>query len=254
MIAYAVSVTLRVVLVDDMPEVRRVVRLALRLRGGFEVVGEAGNGGDAVQIAGAEKPDIVVLDLGLPDVTGRDVLSGVREQSPTSKIVVFSGSVDGSERDWIARRVDRYVLKDTDVEYLVDALESLGREPSSTAVLDLQRELSSVPAARRFVRTHLSNWNLDEVADLAQLVASELVTNAITHANSPCQLRLSLRSSTMRVEVRDEGAGTPEPRVPSEVGESGRGMHLISALAAAWGTELLPRGGKVVWAELPLVA
>lgn len=246
--------TLRVVLVDDVPEIRRVVGLALQVRGGFRVVGEAGNGGDAVQLAAAEQPDIVVLDLGLPDVTGRDVLSGVRAQAPNSKIVVFSGSVEAAERDWISTRVDKYVLKDIDVEYLVDVLESLSREDSATAVLDLALERSSVSAARRFVRTHLSNWDLDSVADFAQLVASELVTNAITHAGTPCQLRLSLHTSTMRVEVRDDGEGTPEPRPPDEVGESGRGMHLISALSTAWGTELLPQGGKVVWAELPLAA
>jgi DNA-binding NarL/FixJ family response regulator len=244
----------RVILVDDVPEIRRVVGHALRRRGGFDIVGEAGNGGDAVRLAGTEKPDIVVLDLGLPDITDRDVLSGVRAQSPSTKIVVFSGSAAGSERDWISTRVERYVLKGPKVRVLVDVLETLGRERGVTAVLDLTRDLASVPTARRFVRTHLTSWELEEVTDPAQLVASELVTNAITHARSPCQLRLSLSSRTVRVEVRDDGRGTPEPRSPSESGEDGRGMLLVSALAAAWGVEVLPQGGKVVWAELPLAA
>ena len=55
-----------VLLVDDVEAVRRMVRTALRLRGGFEVVGEASSGAEAVQLADGLHPDIVVLDLGLP--------------------------------------------------------------------------------------------------------------------------------------------------------------------------------------------
>lgn len=55
-----------VMLVDDVVEVRRLVRTALRLRGGFEVVAEANDGAEAVRLAEALHPDIVVLDLGYP--------------------------------------------------------------------------------------------------------------------------------------------------------------------------------------------
>lgn len=240
-----------VVLVDDAPEVRRLVRTALRFRGGFQVVGEAGDGGEAVRLASAEQPDIVVLDLGLPDITGRDVLSRIRDASPASKIVVFSGIADGPDRTWVAERVEGYVLKDADLDYLIDLLEALGRarEPSS-AVLDLPQDLRSVRQARRFVRIVLNEWQLLDLSDVAQLVVSELVTNAITHAASSCQLRLAMNGSRVRVEVHDDGMGTPDPQPPSEDGEHGRGMHLIAACTAAWGIELLPGAGKVVWAEL----
>jgi DNA-binding NarL/FixJ family response regulator len=244
-----------VVLVDDAPEVRRLVRTALRFRGGFEVVGEAADGGEAVRLAGTEQPDIVVLDLGLPDISGRDVLGRIRDASPASKIVVFSGNADGPDRSWVAERVEGYVLKDAELDYLIDLLETLGRprEPSS-AVLDLPRDLRSVREGRRFVRTVLSEWQLHDLSDVAQLVVSELVTNAITHAASSCQLRLMLTSSGVRVEVHDDGTGTPDPQPPSDDGEHGRGMYLIAACSTAWGIELLSGTGKVVWAELPLSA
>ncbi|HEU4548006.1 MAG TPA: response regulator, partial [Microlunatus sp.] len=61
---------IRVLLVDDVIAVRSLLRTALRVRGGFEVLGEAGDGGEAVRLAGSLQPDLIVLDLGLPDIAG----------------------------------------------------------------------------------------------------------------------------------------------------------------------------------------
>ena len=74
--------------------------------------------------------------------------------------------------------------------------------------------------------------------------------NAITHAESSCRLRVSLTPSTLRVNVIDTGAGTPEPQPPSATEEHGRGLHLVAAVTTAWGLEIVPDDGKVVWAEL----
>lgn len=250
---YPAGVTTTVVLVDDVPEVRRLIRMSLRFREGFEVVGEAGDGTGAVRLASQLRPDIVVLDLGLPDIAGREVLTRVRQASPTTAIVVFSGMADPTDRDWISERVEGYVPKDEALDYLVDLLTALrGRE--ARAVCDLPHDLGSVRESRRFLRDVLGRWGLGTMEDAAQLVVSELVTNAITHAASACQLRLARRPSTVRVEVVDTGAGIPDPQPESPSGEHGRGMHIVTVLCLAWGTEVLAEGGKVVWAELPLSA
>jgi len=86
------SERVRVVLVDDHREVRVMLRTALRLHGGFEVVGEADDGAGAVRLVSSTDPDIVLLDLGLPDLDGREVLTRIRAARPASKVVVFSGA------------------------------------------------------------------------------------------------------------------------------------------------------------------
>src|SRR6478735_5883015 len=82
------TVPIRVLLVDDVVEVRRLVRTSLRFRGGFEVVGEAADGAEAVRLASRLRPDVVVLDLDLSELSGGDLLSQVRAAAPDAKIVI----------------------------------------------------------------------------------------------------------------------------------------------------------------------
>ena len=239
----------RVLLVDDVVEVRRLVRMALRLRGGFDVVGEAADGAEAVRLAGELRPDVVVLDLGLPDLAGREVLTRICLYSPESKVVVFSG-MDSEDREWLARRVKGYVLKDAELDYLLDLLESVVAPHETEALFEVPRDVASVREAREFVAGKLTEWGLDHLIDDALLVTSELVTNAITHAESACHLRLSVVRSTLRIDVIDTGRGAPEPQPESATEEHGRGLHLVDALATAWGLDIVPGEGKLVWAEL----
>lgn len=243
---------IRVLLVDDVVEVRRLVRTSLRFRGGFEVVGEADDGAGAVRLAEELQPDVVVLDLGLPDIAGREVLSRVRAHAPRSKVVVFSG-LETADRAWIRDHAEGYVLKDADLGYLIDLLETVGTA-GNQATLDLPNELSSVADARRFVEQQLAEWDLEGTLDDALLVVSELAANALTHARSSYRLRLSATPAALRIEVDDAGAGTPEPQPLTETEEHGRGLHLVDALAASWGMEAAESGGKRVWAELALTA
>jgi CheY-like chemotaxis protein/anti-sigma regulatory factor (Ser/Thr protein kinase) len=244
-------VPIRVLLVDDVIEVRRLVRTSLRFRGGFEVVGEAADGAEAVRLAEQLRPDVVVLDLGLPDIAGREVLTRVRKTSPESKVVVFSG-LETVDRAWIADNAAGYVLKDADLSYLVDLLEAVGTPADVEAVIDLPHDLSSVRDARRFVRRTLLEWGIDEPLDDALLVVSELAANALTHAHSSYRVRLTATPMALRIEVDDDGTGTPEPQPLTDDEEHGRGLHLVGALAASWGMDAGDTGGKRVWAELPI--
>jgi anti-sigma regulatory factor (Ser/Thr protein kinase) len=170
--------------------------------------------------------------------------------SPRTRVVVFSGS-ESEDRSWMRHHVEGYVLKDAQLDYLVDLLESVGKMRGADATLDLPRDLRGVREARRFVSEKMLEWELDPLVDDALLIVSELATNAMTHANSGAGLRLVLTPTTLRIEVADSGGGTPEPQPPSTTGESGRGVHLVAALTTAWGMEVVEGEGKLVWAELP---
>jgi DNA-binding NarL/FixJ family response regulator len=242
-------VAVRVLIVDDVPEVRQIVRTTLRVHDGFDVAGEAANGTDAITLAARERPDVIVLDLGLPDLAGREVLSRLREASPASKVVVFTAT-DPADSAGIAEHVEGYALKDDDLAYLVELIRQVGGPGDLTAALQLPASSTSARQARAFTRETLDRWQLGDVCDDALLIVTELVTNAVTHAGSACELRLTTGPLALRIEVTDIGAGTPDPLPPSATRNHGRGLHMIDAVAAAWGVEPVPAGGKVVWAEI----
>lgn len=240
--------TVTVLLVDDAPDVRSVLRMALRFRGGFEVVGEAATAAEASELAGRLRPDVIVLDLGLPDLTGKDLLTRVRRTAPTSRIVIFSG-ID-ADRTWFERRSAGYVLKDAELDQLLDLLASVGTSQThDEGAVDLPRELVAVREARDVVRELLERWSLDDLVDDAALVVTELVGNAVAHARSSCQLAVARSANGVRIEVQDHGAGTPEPQPQDLESEHGRGLLIIAALSTAWGIDEAP-GGKTVWVEL----
>jgi CheY-like chemotaxis protein len=240
----------RVLLVDDVAAFRKLVGTALRLRGGFEVVGEAADGRHAIDAAVDLRPDVVVLDLGLPDLAGAEVISALRERAPGTRIVIFTGR--DVDLDALTS-VEGFVRKDGDVQLLVDVLSDVvsGVElPGASLVLD--NELRSAAVARAFVEERCREWGLDHVIDDALLVVSELVTNAVLHARSTAELRLVPGEETLRIEVADQGRSGPDPVLAGADDEHGRGLLLVAVLSAAWGTEARTDGGKVVWADVPL--
>jgi CheY-like chemotaxis protein/anti-sigma regulatory factor (Ser/Thr protein kinase) len=241
-------VPVSVLLVDDVDEVRVVLRNSLRLRGGFTVV-EAADGRDAMAKARETQPDIVVLDLGLPDLAGRDVLSGIREAAPGTQVIVFTG-METPDRAALTRQVTAFVLKDRDIEYVVDLLENVGRDLARAAVQTLNVHPTAAREARRFIRQCCETWGCSDMVDDAMLVVSELVTNAFLHALAGVEVRASFADHILRLEVLDTGEGTPDPRVPTDEDEHGRGLLLVSALCAAWGVESADGTKKLVWAEL----
>jgi len=114
-------------------------------------------------------------------------------------------------------------------------------------------DLPAVGEARQVLREALRRWGVPGLADTAELLTSELVTNALQHTDRGAVLTAMLsperRSRRLRVEVRDFVPRHPRLRAPGDQVTSGRGLLLVQALADAWGVR--PEGtGKVVWFEL----
>lgn len=115
--------------------------------------------------------------------------------------------------------------------------------------VDFANSRAAASSARHFAAATAQEWGLAPMTDLLALLVSELVTNAVVHADSAGVLRLSELDAGVRVDVTD--ASTTPPTLPAVdlTAGSGRGLHLVDQLADAWGVDLRANG-KAVWFEL----
>ncbi|NHC25173.1 PAS domain S-box protein [Nocardioides sp. IC4_145] len=116
-----------IVVVDDAPEVRLLVKTQLRLSGRLEVVGEGADGYDAVELARAHRPALMLLDVSMPGRDGLAALPLVLDASPTTRVVMFSGFDQAGLADHTRRLgASAFVEKSVPIEQLVDRLVALG--------------------------------------------------------------------------------------------------------------------------------
>ena len=120
----------------------------------------------------------------------------------------------------------------------------------SRCSVELAGDLSEVARARARTREQLQEWRLGDLAVTAELVVSELVTNALRHGTGPVWMVLHY-DGALRIEVGDASHEPPLLVPPHLDGTSGRGLALVDALAAKWGTQH-HSAGKTVWAEIVL--
>ncbi|CAM5548900.1 ATP-binding protein [Streptomyces griseorubiginosus] len=112
----------------------------------------------------------------------------------------------------------------------------------------------AVTVARRTLRLILTMHGLIRLVDTAELLAAELVSNAVRHTKGPAALRVRWSAGVLRIGAWDADPRPPEP--PGEFGvmeEGGRGLAMVQACADLWGWQPLARGGsrgKFVWCEL----
>lgn len=134
-------------------------------------------------------------------------------------------------------------------------------QPAASRVLAPQPE--SVGDARDFTRATLRGWGLAAVSDDAELVVSELVTNALRHglpgAGAPVAadggpvigLWLMIQAPHLICMVSDPSRELPRRRSSGPLDATGRGLCVIESCSSRWGWSPLDAGGKVVWALLP---
>ena len=218
------------------------LRRMLPSRPGVSVVGEGSSTMDAVTLAGRLRPEALVMDVGLLDLAGHEVLRSVRAVSPHTRIFLHAQAPDAASDD--AAGAGRWLAD------LADAVA----EPMGTTALKARLVLpdaaASVPVARQFVTEVLRQWDLQMLVESVALIVSELVANAVRHVPGPCALEVSHRAGALRLAVADAGPGTPDLQVLGATHENGRGLHIVSAFSDAWGIDQLRDGGKLVWAEL----
>lgn len=128
----------------------------------------------------------------------------------------------------------------------------LATDPPAQRVV-LPATPAAAGVARRFL-TGLLRAERPDVVDVAVLLTSELVGNAVLHGRAPIRLQLLRRAGRLRIEVGDDGPPFALPAAGSWslTGEGGRGLMLLDALAGSWGSESSGAGltGKTLWFEL----
>ncbi|MFI7411316.1 ATP-binding protein [Streptomyces sp. NPDC049627] len=123
--------------------------------------------------------------------------------------------------------------------------------------LYIPNDLRAVTVSRRTLRLILTLHGLINLVDTAELLAAELVSNAVRHTKGPAALRVRWSAGVLRIGAWDADPEPPEPPrsldQPADLGEDGRGLALVRACADLWGWQPLARHGnrgKFVWCEL----
>ena len=246
-----------VLIVDDVEDIRHLMRLVLGADPRFRVVGEARDGIEGIEQAGALHPALIVLDLAMPRLDGLSALPRLHEVAPHARVVILSAFGD-ADLEGRARSLGAigYLDKRLRPAELVEGLAAVAGalEMVEQAVAEarsrLAAEVQSAGSARRFVETTLEEWDCADSLEIVKLLVSELVTNAVVHAGSDAEVVVQLTPSVLHIEVMDDSPVMPVLRKPGSSDTSGRGLALVENFASAWGTRRLAHG-KSVWFDVP---
>jgi two-component system KDP operon response regulator KdpE len=201
-----------ILVVDDEPAIRRLLRTSLGGQG-FDVV-EAGSGAEALQQVEREKPDLLILDLGLPDVSGIEVIRSVRVRSSVPIIVLSVREDERGKVEALDLGADDYVTKPFGTDELVARIRTALRhrfQAQGAAPLFVLGELS-VDLVRRVVKrsgaeVHLSPKEYDLLAELAANAGKVLTHRHIlmkvwgpAHTEDAQYLRVFIRNLRHKLE------------------------------------------------------
>jgi two-component system KDP operon response regulator KdpE len=204
-----------VLVIDDEPPIRRLLRTALNANG-FQVL-EAGSGREGLAEIEAAKPDLIILDLGLPDMDGLDIIRALRKRGDSTPIVVLSSRGEEAVKvDALNLGADDYVTKPFGIAELIARIRTAlrhrlaiqGAEPvfeSGALRVDLVRRRVEVGG----VEVKLSPKEYDilrlMVLHAGKVLTHRFIMNAIWGAEGDVQyLRIYVRQLRAKIEVRPE--------------------------------------------------
>lgn len=206
-------------------------------------LGVGGVAFETVRVPVAPGDRLVLCTDGLVEVRGQDIGTGLAALCESAAHP--AASMDDA-CDTIIRALNPRGGRKDDVALLMARLSGIPGQDVASWELDLDpREAAR---ARGLVRETLRRWDLAEISDTAELLVGEVVTNAVRHAHTRrIGLRL-VRAGALLCEVSDDDHAMPVLRGSGPDDEGGRGLRIVSRLAAEWGASR-SAGGKTVWFE-----
>ncbi|MFM9372255.1 SpoIIE family protein phosphatase [Streptomyces sp. Da 82-17] len=209
-------------------------------------IGVGGVPFETVRVPVAPGDRLVMCTDGLVEVRGEDI--GVGLATLCESAAHPAASMDQA-CDTIIRALNTRGGRKDDVALLMARLNGIAAED----VADWQLSVDPAEAgrARRLVRAQLRRWGLEPLVETAELLVSEVVTNAVRHAHGERLALRLVRSDVLQCEVVDDEHTLPTLRSAGPQDESGRGLAVVNALAREWGTARTGEG-KSVWFELSL--
>ena len=187
---------------------------------------------------------VVLYTDGLVERRGEDLQLGIKTLA--ERVADLTGPVEGVPEELVASMLPDG--PDDDVAILVARVDPPPEE--DTLALRLESSESMVTDARHLVITYLSERDMPaSLVNDGALATSELVTNALLHGRAPVDLRLRIEGADVLIEVRDRATYQPRKLRPDDTDEHGRGLQIVAALAARWGTRPT-ENGKAVWCVL----
>ncbi|MFG2334363.1 SpoIIE family protein phosphatase [Streptomyces sp. NPDC048604] len=208
-------------------------------------LGVGGRPFESTELKLDEGAHLVLFTDGLVETRERDVDQGLER---LRSALAGDGRRSPEETCRAAARALPAPHPSDDVALLVARTGRLA--PDQVAEWDVPMDPSAVGKIRNACARRLSEWGLDELGFTAELILSELITNALRYGTAPVRVRL-LRDTSLYCEVSDGSSTAPHLRWAATTDEGGRGIFLVAQLAHRWGTRCTPEG-KVIWCELPL--
>jgi two-component system nitrate/nitrite response regulator NarL len=204
------SVRLRVLLVDDHKLFRSGVRALLARQPDIEVVGEAADGLDGVQQARALNPDLVLLDLHMPGMGGREALRALVEELPQARVLMLTVSEDSEDLlDTLRAGAAGYLLKNIDADYFVAAIR---RAADGESVVSpemtgkLVAGLKGAPAAAAPGHGRLSAREREILAKLARGASNKELAREFDLAESTVKIHVQSILRKLKLHSRVQAA------------------------------------------------
>ncbi|HFB4038098.1 TPA: response regulator transcription factor [Neisseria gonorrhoeae] len=189
--------TIKIILIDDHTLFRSGIKALLSRQHGFEVIGEAADGLSGIKMISRLQPDVILLDLDMPGMNGREALSQIISINPQQEVIMLTVSEDSDDLTECMRIGARgYLLKNINADFLLESIRKAAEgdnvfSPEMTAKL-VKSLISPQPAQRTQA---LSSLTPRELEILGYLAAG--------HSNKIIARHLDLAESTVKVHVQN---------------------------------------------------